>query len=156
VTVFALLNGARVIAYAPQIRCLTRDNSGAAAVSLITWTLFSMANTATVAYALLVIDDRLMAAVFALNLLGCLTIVVIIGKKRIFLLAAFSDMIARRDPADHGMLQRLMLAWQRSKQKRLELHLRLTIPSSQLKHCGTLFSAAPPGDRYRRHPYVRD
>jgi hypothetical protein len=80
VTAFALLNGARVIAYAPQIRCLTRDNSGAAAVSLITWTLFSMANTATVAYALLVIDDRLMAAVFALNLLGCLTIVVIIGK----------------------------------------------------------------------------
>jgi len=133
VTAFALLNGARVIAYAPQIRCLTRDNSNAAAVSLITWSLFSLANAATVVYALFAINDPLMAGVFALNLLGCLTIVGIIGKKRIFPLPARSSMIARPDPANPGMLGRLMLAWQRSKQKRLDLHLRLTIPAARLK-----------------------
>jgi hypothetical protein len=156
VTAFALLNGARVIAYAPQIHCLTRDNSQAAAVSLITWTLFSMANAATVAYALLVINDPLMAGIFVLNLLGCLTIVAIIGKKRIFPISASSDMIAKREPADRGMLGRLMLAWQRSKQRRLELHLRLTIPANRLKHYDSLFSVPPAGDRYRHHPYVRD
>jgi hypothetical protein len=110
VTAFALLNGARVLAYVPQIRCLTRDNTNAAAVSLVTWTLFSMANAATVAYALLVINDPLMAGVFVLNLLGGLTIVAIIGKKRIFSLPASSSMIASRDSVDHGMPGRLMLA----------------------------------------------
>ena len=83
ITAFALLNGARVIAYAPQIRCLNRDNTNAAAVSLATWVLFTLANTATVTYAIFVINDLLMAGVFMLNLLGCLTIVAMIARKRV-------------------------------------------------------------------------
>jgi hypothetical protein len=155
-TAFALLNGARVVAYAPQIHCLTRDNTNAAAVSLITWTLFTLANGATVAYALLVINDPLMAGVFGLNLLGCLTIVAIIGKKRIFLLSASSNMIAKRDSMDHGMLKRLMLAWRRSAQKRLELHLKLTIPAYRPIHHDAPFLDLSADDRYRHHPYIRD
>jgi hypothetical protein len=155
-TAFALLNGARVVAYAPQIHCLTRDNTNAAAVSLITWTLFTLANGATVAYALLVINDPLMAGVFGLNLLGCLTIVAIIGKKRIFLLSASSNMIAERDSMDHGMLKRLMLAWRRSAQKRLELHLKLTIPAYRPIHHDAPFLDLSADDRYRHHPYIRD
>jgi len=154
VTAFALLNGARVIAYAPQIRCLTRDNGNAAAVSLVTWTLFTLANAATVAYALLVINDHLMAGLFALNLLGCLAIVVLIGKKRLF--SASSRRIAGHDPVDHGMFKRLLLAWRRSAQKRLELHLRLTLPASRLKRWQSPFSDLSAADRYRHHPYVRD
>jgi hypothetical protein len=156
VTAFALLNGARIVAYAPQIRCLTRDKTNAAAVSLVTWTLFTLANGATVAYALFAINDPLMAGVFALNLVGCLTIVAIIGKKRISSVPASSNMIGERDSADHGMLKRWMLAWQRSRQKRLELRLRLTIPADRLKHHGTSFPAPPADDRYRHHPYIRD
>jgi hypothetical protein len=155
-TAFALLNGARVVAYAPQIHCLTRDNTNAAAVSLITWTLFTLANGATVAYALLVINDPLMACVFGLNLLGCLTIVAIIGKKRIFSLSASSNMIAERDSMDHGMLKRLMLAWRRSAQKRLELHLKLTIPAYRPIHHDAPFLDLSADDRYRHHPYIRD
>jgi hypothetical protein len=155
-TAFALLNGARVVAYAPQIHCLTRDNTNAAAVSLITWTLFTLANGATVAYALLVINDPLMAGVFGLNLLGCLTIVAIIGKKRIFLLSASSNMIAERDSMDHGMLKRLMLAWRRSAQKRLELYLKLTIPAYRPIHHDAPFLDLSADDRYRHHPYIRD
>jgi hypothetical protein len=155
-TAFALLNGARVVAYAPQIHCLTRDDTNAAAVSLITWTLFTLANGATVAYALLVINDPLMAGVFGLNLLGCLTIVAIIGKKRIFLLSASSNMIAERDSMDHGMLKRLMLAWRRSAQKRLELHLKLTIPAYRPIHHDAPFLDLSADDRYRHHPYIRD
>jgi hypothetical protein len=155
-TAFALLNGARVVAYAPQIHCLTRDNTNAAAVSLITWTLFTLANGATVAYALLVINDPLMAGVFGLNLLGCLTIVAIIGKKRIFSLSASSNMIAERDSMDHGMLKRLMLARRRSAQKRLELYLKLTIPAYRLIHHDAPFLDLSADDRYRHHPYIRD
>jgi hypothetical protein len=154
VTAFAVLNGARVIAYAPQIRCLTRDNSNAAAVSLVTWTLFSMANAATVAYALLVINDPLMAGIFLLNLLGCLIIVAIITRKRFFSLPAVT--IAGRNSDDHRMPERLMRAWQRSKQRRLELHLRLTVPGSRLKRYETLFPVFPANDRYRHHPCIRD
>ncbi len=155
-TAFALLNGARVVAYAPQIHCLTRDNTNAAAVSLITWTLFTLANGATVAYALLVINDPLMASVFGLNLLGCLTIVAIIGKKRIFSLSASSNMIAERDSMDHGMLKCLMLAWRRSAQKRLELYLKLTIPAYRPIHHDAPFLDLSADDRYRHHPYIRD
>jgi hypothetical protein len=154
VTAFALLNGARVVAYAPQIRCLIRDNTNAAAVSLVTWTFFTLANAATVAYALLVINDHLMAGVFALNLLGCLVIVALIGKKRIS--SASSRRIAGHDAVDHGIFKRLMLAWRRSAQKRLELHLRLTIPAHRRKSCHTSFPDLSADDRYRHHPYIRD
>jgi hypothetical protein len=54
------------------------------------------------------------------------------------------------------ILKRLMLAWQRSKQKRLELHLSLTLPAGRLRHYGALFPALPVDDRYRHHPYIRD
>jgi hypothetical protein len=154
VTAFALLNGARVIAYAPQIRCLTRDNSNAAAVSLVTWTWFSLANAATVAYALLVINDPLMAGVFLLNLLGCLIIVAIIARKRFFSFPTIT--IAGRNAVGRRMLGRVMQAWRQSKQKRLELHLRLTVPGSRLKRYETLFPVFPANDRYRHHPCIRD
>ena len=51
-TAFALLNGARVLAYMPQIVCVYRDTNGAPSVSLVTWLMFTAANLATVSYAL--------------------------------------------------------------------------------------------------------
>ena len=69
-TAFALLNGARVVAYMPQIICVYRDPNGAVAVSLLTWTMFTAANLATVSYALTVSCDLMVAGVFALNALG--------------------------------------------------------------------------------------
>ena len=72
---FALLNGGRTVAYVPQMVRVYRDPHGATAVSLTTWLLFAAANIATVAYALAVADDRLVAFVFGLNAVGCLAIV---------------------------------------------------------------------------------
>lgn len=82
-TAFALLNGARVVAYLPQIACLYRDRNGAAAVSLMTWLMFTAANVATVSYALVVSQDPIVAAVFALNAFGCLVIAVMIAARRL-------------------------------------------------------------------------
>lgn len=132
IAAFALLNSARVIAYAPQIRCLARDHSNAASVSLLTWSLFALANAATVAYALVVIDDPLMAAIFVLNLLGCPTIVVMIAKRRLYW---SSSMIggSNRDSSRPTLPRRLMLSYRRNKEERLLLHLRLTLPAHKFK-----------------------
>jgi hypothetical protein len=80
---FALLNGGRVIAYIPQMIRVYRDPHGAAAVPVATWALFAAANIATVSYALIVAGDRVVAAVFAMNAVGCLAIVAMTVFKRI-------------------------------------------------------------------------
>lgn len=79
---FIVFNAIRMIGYMPQIRCLCRDGGKGSAVSLATWSLFSLANATTVAYAVFVIKDWLMAIVFLFNLTGSLTISLIIVHKR--------------------------------------------------------------------------
>ncbi len=82
-TAFALLNGARVLAYMPQIICVYRDPNGAVAVSLLTWIMFTAANLATVSYALTVSHDLVIAGVFALNAVSCLVIAMLIVVRRV-------------------------------------------------------------------------
>jgi hypothetical protein len=83
-TAFALLNGGRALAYLPQMIRVYRDPHGATAVSLLTWALFAASNAATVGYALIVVNDRIVAFVFALNAIGCLAIVAMTAFKRIY------------------------------------------------------------------------
>jgi len=80
--VFAVCNGVRVIAYVPQIVAVARDSSGASAISYTTWGLFAVSHLSTVAYALLVLNDRRMAAVFIANTVCCLVIVGLTAWKR--------------------------------------------------------------------------
>jgi hypothetical protein len=82
IAAFALLNGGRTVAYFPQMIRVYRDPRGAIAVALLTWTLFAAANVATVCYALTVSNDPIIAAVFALNAIGCLAIVGPTASKR--------------------------------------------------------------------------
>jgi uncharacterized membrane protein len=82
-TAFTVLNGARIVAYCPQIVCVYRDRRGAASVSMMTWGMFFSANIATVSYALTVSGDRIVAGVFAANALACVTIFVLILRKRV-------------------------------------------------------------------------
>jgi hypothetical protein len=79
---FAVLNGMRAVAYLPQMMRVYRDPGGAAAVSIVTWVLFAASNIATVAYALTVAGDRVVAVVFAINTACCLAIVVMTVCKR--------------------------------------------------------------------------
>ncbi len=72
--VFAICNSIRVFAYVPQIVAVARDQRGASAISYTTWGLFAVSHLSTVAYALLVISDWRMAAVFVANTLCCLAI----------------------------------------------------------------------------------
>jgi hypothetical protein len=79
---FVACNGARSIAYLPQIVRLARDREGAGAVSCVTWSLFALANASTVAYAAIVTGDLMVALIFALNTLGCLAVFGLAAYKR--------------------------------------------------------------------------
>lgn len=81
--VFTACNTARILAYVPQIVKIGRDTQGAAAISYTTWCLFGVSNLSTVSYAVLVVDDWRMAAVFAVNTLCCVTIVSLTAWKRL-------------------------------------------------------------------------
>ena len=82
-TAFALLNGGRIVAYMPQIMCIYRDRNGAAAVSLLTWSMFTAANLATVSYSLTVSSDVVVASVFAMNAAFCLAITFLVARRRV-------------------------------------------------------------------------
>jgi len=82
-TAFALLNGGRIVAYMPQIMCIYRDRNGAAAVSLLTWSMFTAANLATVSYSLTVSSDLVVASVFAMNAVCCLAITFLVAQRRV-------------------------------------------------------------------------
>ena len=80
--VFTACNTARVFAYLPQIVKIGRDTQGAAAISYVTWTFFGVSHLSTVAYAILVVNDWRMTAVFAANTLCCVIIVSLTAWKR--------------------------------------------------------------------------
>jgi uncharacterized protein with PQ loop repeat len=80
--VFTACNTARVFAYLPQMIKIGRDTQGAAVISYTTWSLFGLSHLSTVAYAILVVDDWRMAAVFAANTLCCVAIVGLTAWKR--------------------------------------------------------------------------
>jgi hypothetical protein len=82
-TAFAVLNGGRIVAYMPQIMCVYRDRNGAEAVSLMTWTMFTAANLATVSYSLTVSSDVVVASVFALNAVCCFAITSLVACRRV-------------------------------------------------------------------------
>ncbi len=86
--VFTLCNTARVFAYLPQIVKIGRDTQGATAISYTTWALFGVSHLSTVAYAVLVVDDWRMAAVFAANTLCCIVILGLTAWKRAVFKAA--------------------------------------------------------------------
>lgn len=80
--VFTACNTARVFAYLPQIVKIGRDTQGATAISYTTWMLFGLSHLSTVAYAILVVNDWRMAAVFAANTVCCGVIVGVTAWKR--------------------------------------------------------------------------
>lgn len=80
--VFTACNNVRILAYLPQILRVGRDANGATAISYTTWILFGLSHLSTAAYALLVISDPVMAAVFVGNAACCITILALTAYKQ--------------------------------------------------------------------------
>jgi len=121
---FAVLNGARVAAYLPQMRRVYYDPNGASAVSIVTWTLFASANIATVVYALVVAGDRIVAFVFALNTLGCVAIALMTIVKRMKAPPgtdpAIEPMLSREADRSVSFITEESDAWQQDVRRRLQ------------------------------------
>jgi len=79
---FTLCSTLRVLAYVPQITRTAKDRSGAQAISFATWSLFLFSNVSAVAYALVNVQDWMMAAMFLCNAVSCALILLIGGWKR--------------------------------------------------------------------------
>ncbi len=79
---FGAINVLRLLAYGPQIRALMTDRTGASAVSAVTWGVFAASHLSTVLYALLALDDLVVALVFSANTVGCSIIVVLTLRAR--------------------------------------------------------------------------
>jgi len=99
--IFATCNSARILAYIPQIVRIMRDRNGSPGVSCLTWAGFTAANFSTVAYALVVAPNRVMAVVFGVNGVFCVAIVTLTVWTRLRS-GRFADSIHRSyyDPAD--------------------------------------------------------
>ncbi len=102
--VFTLCNTARIFAYLPQIVKIGRDTQGAAAISYTTWALFGVSHLSTVAYAVLVVDDWRMAAVFAANTFCCLIILGLTAWKRAVFKATLKVLEAAVPSTEHADL----------------------------------------------------
>lgn len=75
-------NTVRVFSYVPQIMAVAKDVSDAKAISLLTWSFWSMANFTTGLYANFVAHDMLLAIMSYGNTLGCIIVVGIVIYKR--------------------------------------------------------------------------
>jgi hypothetical protein len=79
---FATFNSVRIVAYLPQILKAARDSNGASAISFATWGLFLASHVTTILYAIVVLGDLVMAAIFFGNAVACLAILVCTLKSR--------------------------------------------------------------------------
>ena len=73
-----LTNSVRLLAYLPQIWTAAKaDPRAAIGISRTTWALFLLSNLATVAYAVVNLQDWTMAAIFLANAVGCILILAV-------------------------------------------------------------------------------
>ena len=79
---YALCNAARLLSYVPQIIAVARENSGAYAISLISWTFWSISHAATAVYCTTVVNDPLLAGMMWGNTVGSSGVVLLTVLKR--------------------------------------------------------------------------
>ncbi len=83
VWLYLLTNAMRVFTYLPQIRAVWHDSEGARTLSLLTWGSWTLSNLCALAYALLVARDLPLAAISAINLVGCGCVTAIAAQRRL-------------------------------------------------------------------------
>ena len=66
----------------PQIAKVTRARDRAEAISLLTWTLWTLSNVTTSVYGALIVRDALLMAIFAANAVCCVIVIAIVLWKR--------------------------------------------------------------------------
>lgn len=81
-TIYAGCSAVRILFYVPQMLAVARERSAAHAVSIVSWTFWSISHAATAVYALVVTHDALLGAMMWCNTAGCGAIVALTAMKR--------------------------------------------------------------------------
>jgi uncharacterized protein with PQ loop repeat len=79
---YATVNWLRVLTYLPQIAKVARAQDRAEAISVVTWTLWTVCNVTTSIYGALIVRDLSLTAIFASNAVCCAVVVTIVLWKR--------------------------------------------------------------------------
>lgn len=100
---FTAFSSLRIFSYVPQIRRVANDANGASAIAYSTWLLWTGANLATVAYAMINLGDIYLASVSALYAACCVTVVVLtMFKRRTTISYALDQGVTQPRIARHG------------------------------------------------------
>jgi hypothetical protein len=76
-------NGLRVLSYVPQIVRVYKDKAGAQAISLSTWSFWTVSNLTTALYAAAILNDPFLSTVSAGNTACCgLVVAMVVAKRR--------------------------------------------------------------------------
>lgn len=80
--IYVACNAVRLLSYVPQIIAVARENSGAHAISLVTWLFWTLSNASTAVYCSTVINDVLLTSTMWGNAAGCLAVASLTVMKR--------------------------------------------------------------------------
>lgn len=80
--IYATCSAVRILSYVPQMLAVARERSAAHAVSLVSWTFWSISHAATAVYGSVVTHDALLSAMMWSNAAGCSAIVALTVMKR--------------------------------------------------------------------------
>ena len=80
--IYVACNAVRLLSYVPQIVAVGCEHSGAHAISLVTWSFWTLSNAATAVYCSTVINDLLLTSTMWGNAAGCFAVASLTMMKR--------------------------------------------------------------------------
>ena len=80
--IYVACNAVRLLSYVPQIVAVARENSGAHAISLVTWLFWTLSNAVTAVYCSTVVNDLLLTGMMWGNAAGCCAVASLTVMKR--------------------------------------------------------------------------
>jgi len=112
---YLAINSTRIVTYVPQIVAAWRCTDGARAISLFTWSSWTVSHVSGLAYGTLVLHDMFFSVITLINLLGCLSVTSIVTMHRLRLrrsqsTAAAGRPVPRHLPAWSGATRLLAIA----------------------------------------------
>ena len=81
--IYTICNALRVLSYGPQMLAIAREQSSVRAISLCTWTFWSLCHAVTAVYCYAVAADVLLSVMMCGNALGSGVIVILTTMKRL-------------------------------------------------------------------------
>jgi hypothetical protein len=93
---YGFFNMLRLMSYAPQMFLLAQDRSGAKAISISSWLIWTGANFTTAIYAWVRLADASLSIMNAFNTACCITVLALVVYKRTTLGQGLGGIGARR------------------------------------------------------------